>query len=59
MRKENKKMLSPLLLFLTHLYQKVDFWLKYFGHSNLLCTRATRAIINYAPIGKYYLRFFS
>jgi len=33
-------------------------WLKYFGHSNLLCTRATRAIVNHAPIGEYRLRFF-
>jgi len=22
-------------------------WLKYFGHSNSLCTRATRAIVNH------------
>jgi len=28
-------------------------WLKLFGLSNLLCTRATRAIVNHAPIGKY------
>ena len=33
-------------------------WLQYFGQSNLLYTRATRAIINHAPIGKYWLRFF-
>jgi len=33
-------------------------WLKYFGHSNSLYARATRVIVNYAPIGKYYLRFF-
>jgi len=33
-------------------------WLQHFGHSNLLCTRATRAIINHAPIGEYRLRFF-
>ena len=33
-------------------------WLQYFGHSNLLCTKATRAIINHALIGKYCLRFF-
>ena len=28
------------------------------SHSNLLCTRATRAITNHAPIGEYRLRFF-
>jgi len=33
-------------------------WLKYFGHSNSLYARATRTIINYAPIGEYRLRFF-
>jgi len=37
---------------------KGGFWLQYFGHSNSLCTRATRAIVNYAPIGEYKLRFF-
>ena len=35
-----------------------NLWLQYFGYSNSLCTRATRAIINYAPIGEYRLRFF-
>ena len=33
-------------------------WLQHFSHSNSLCTRATRAIINHAPISKYQLRFF-
>ena len=33
--------------------------LKYFGHSNLLYARATKVIVNHAPIGEYYLRFFS
>ena len=33
-------------------------WLQVFGHSNSLCARATRAIINHAPIGEYRLRFF-
>jgi len=28
-------------------------WLQYFGHSNSLCTRATRAIVNYTLIGEY------
>jgi len=40
------------------IYSKGGFWLKYFGHSNSLCIRATRAIVNYAPISKYQLRFF-
>jgi len=34
-------------------YSKGGIWLKYFGHLNLLYTRATRAIINHVPIGKY------
>ena len=33
-------------------------WLQHFGHSNLLYARATRAIINHAPISKYHLRSF-
>jgi len=33
-------------------------WLQYFGHSNSLYTRATRAIVNHAPICEYRLRFF-
>jgi len=33
-------------------------WLKLFGHFSSLCTRATRAIVNHASIGKYRLRFF-
>ena len=41
------------------IYVKGSSWLKYFGHSNSLCVRATRAIVNHAPIGKYRLRFFS
>ena len=39
-------------------YCKGSTWLKYFGHSNMLCTRATRAITNHAPIGEYWLHFF-
>jgi len=34
-------------------YSKGGMWLKYFGHSNSLCARATRAIINHAPISKH------
>ena len=33
-------------------------WLLQFGYSNLLCTWASRAITNHAPIGEYWLRFF-
>ena len=39
-------------------YAKRGTWLKYFGHSNSLCTRVTRAITNHAPIGEYRLIFF-
>jgi len=28
-------------------------WLKFFEYSNLLYTRALRAIVNHAPIGEY------
>ena len=38
-------------------YTKGGLWLKFFDHSNSLCTRATRAITNHAPIGEYWLRF--
>ena len=40
-------------------YIKGGSWIKHFRHSNSLCTRVTRAITNHAPIGKYYLQFFS
>ena len=39
-------------------YVKGGLWLKVFGYSNSLCTHATRAITNYAPINEYRLRFF-
>ena len=39
-------------------YTKGGPWLQSFGHSNLLCARATRAITNHAPIGEYHLQFF-
>ena len=38
-------------------YTKGGPWLQAFGHFNLLCARATRAITNHAPIGEYRLRF--
>ena len=39
-------------------YIKGGLWFKKFGHLNLLCVRATRAIMNHAPIDEYRLRFF-
>ena len=39
-------------------YIKEGLWLKYFGHSNSLCTRVSRAITNHALIDEYRLRFF-
>ena len=39
-------------------YTKGGPWLQVFGHSNLLCTCATRAITNHAPIREYHLKFF-
>jgi len=36
-------------------YSKGGLWLQSFGHSNSLCTCATRAITNHAPIGEYRL----
>ena len=40
-------------------YIKDNSWLiKHIGHSNLLYTRASRAITNHAPTGEYRLRFF-
>ena len=38
-------------------YIKGGPWLQSFGHSNLLCAWATRAITNYVPIREYWLRF--
>ena len=34
-------------------YLKGGSWLKYFGHSNLLCARATRSIVIHSPISEY------
>jgi len=39
-------------------YTKGGSWLKLIGHSNSLCSWATRAITNHAFTGKYRLRFF-
>jgi len=48
---DDNKPLEPI-------YSKGISWLKYFGHSILLCMRATRAIVNHISIGEYQLRFF-
>jgi len=39
-------------------YIKGGVWLKFFGHSNSLCIRASRAITNHALTREYRLRFF-
>ena len=36
-------------------YVNRGLWLKFISHSNSLYVRATRAIANHAPIGKYRL----
>ena len=43
---------------LESLHIRSSLWLQNFGHSNSLCTRATRAITNHALIDEYRLRFF-
>ena len=43
---DNLKPIKPL-------YSKRGLWLKFFGHFNLLCARASKAIINHASIGEY------
>ena len=40
-------------------YIKGGPWLQNFGHSNLLCAKATRAITNYTLTDEYRLKFFS
>ena len=42
----------------TPTYAKGGTWMSYLGHSISLCARATRAILNHAPIGEYRARFF-
>ena len=39
-------------------YVNSGLWFKYFRHSNSLCIRVMRAIVNHAPISEYRLRFF-
>ncbi|KAJ2926390.1 hypothetical protein H1R20_g10713, partial [Candolleomyces eurysporus] len=38
-------------------YANGGSWLKSVGEDTLLCTRMCRAILNHAPIGKYYCQF--
>ena len=42
----------------TPTYAKGGTWMSYLGHFISLCARATRAILNHAPIGEYRARFF-
>jgi len=42
----------------TPTYAKGGTWMSHLGHSISLCARATRAILNYVPIGEYRARFF-
>ena len=55
--------LTVMTILLNHhtllLYIKKKAWLKIFGHSNSLYTRASRIITNHTLIGEYRLRFFS
>ena len=39
-------------------YAEGGTWMCHLGHSISLCARATRAILNHAPIGEYRTRFF-
>ena len=52
------ELLDDDLNFLKPSSKNESSWLKLIGYSNSLCMRATRAIVNYAPIGEYWLRFF-
>ena len=40
-------------------FKNGGLWFKLIGHSNFLCTRVIRTIVNHTPIGEYRLRFFS
>ena len=48
---EDLKLVEPLTA-------NSSLWLILFGCSNSLCARATRVIVNHAPIGEYRLEFF-
>ena len=51
LRGKNHKPLQPS-------YSKGGSWLTHIGQLVTLCARATRAILNHAPIGEYRQRFF-
>ena len=51
LRDKNHKPLQPS-------YSKGGSWLTHIGQSVILCARATRAILNHAPIGEYRQHFF-
>ena len=51
LRGKNRKPLQPS-------YSKGGSWLPHIGQSVTLCARATRAILNHAPIGEYRQCFF-
>ena len=52
-------LLNNNLQFIESTYSKGGSWLRFFGHSNSLYARATRAIVNHMPTVEYQLRFFS
>ena len=51
LRDRNQRFLQPS-------YSKGGSWLPHIGQSVTLCARATRAILNHAPIGEYRQHFF-
>ena len=51
LRDRNRRFLQPS-------YSKGGSWLPHIGQSVTLCARATRAILNHAPIGEYRQCFF-
>ena len=53
-----KKLLDNNPNIIKLIYSKEELWLMYSGHSDLLCAKASRAIVNYTPISEYCLRFF-
>jgi len=52
------KLLDNNLNIIEPTYSKGGLWLKYFSYLNSLYVRASRAIVNHAPIEEYCLRFF-
>jgi len=52
------ELLNDNLLSIKPSCSKEGLWLKFFGHFNLLCARASRVIVNHTSIEEYHLRFF-